>query len=155
MAQRGINKVILVGNIGNEPEMRYMPNGNTVATVSLATSDIWKDKNTGEQQERTEWHRVVFFGKLAEIVGQYVHKGSKIYVEGKLATRKWQDQQGIDRYSTEIVVDMQGSIQLLDNRQDANNGYGQQQPNQQPQQVNRQPPQKAPSFEDFEDNIPF
>ena len=97
MAARGINKVILVGNIGNEPEMRYMPNGNAVATISLATSDTWKDKNTGEPQERTEWHRVVFFGKLAEIVGQYVHKGSKLYVEGRLQTRKWTDQQGVDR----------------------------------------------------------
>ncbi|QQP86903.1 single-stranded DNA-binding protein [Entomomonas asaccharolytica] len=170
MAQRGINKVILVGNIGNEPEMRYMPNGNAVTTVSLATSDTWKDKNTGEQKERTEWHRVTFFGKIAEIVGQYVHKGSKLYVEGRLQTRKWEDQQGIERYTTEIMVDMGGTMQLLDSRQDANNGYGQQYPNQQPQQQRQQynnsqqfqqpqdqqrPQQPAPNFDDFDDSIPF
>lgn len=179
MAARGINKVILVGNIGNEPEMRYMPNGNAVATVSLATSDAWKDKNTGEQQERTEWHRVVFFGKLAEIVGQYVHKGSKLYVEGRLQTRKWTDQQGVDRYSTEIVVDMGGTMQLLDSRQGgdtggyqppqqpyqqqapAGNQYGgqsapAQQPMQQPQnRPQQQPQQPAPNFDDFDDDIPF
>lgn len=178
MAARGINKVILVGNIGNEPEMRYMPNGNAVATVSLATSDAWKDKNTGEQQERTEWHRVVFFGKLAEIVGQYVHKGSKLYVEGRLQTRKWTDQQGVDRYSTEVIVDMGGTMQLLDSRQDNSNyapssapqqGYqqpaaapqysGQSTPSQPAMQQNRpqQQPQQAPapSFDDFDDDIPF
>ncbi|MFD1261854.1 single-stranded DNA-binding protein [Entomomonas asaccharolytica] len=179
MAARGINKVILVGNIGNEPEMRYMPNGNAVATVSLATSDTWKDKNTGEQQERTEWHRVVFFGKLAEIVGQYVHKGSKLYVEGRLQTRKWTDQQGVDRYSTEIIVDMGGTMQLLDSRQGgdaggyqpppqpyqqqaaAGNQYGgqpapAQQPMQQPQnRPQQQPQQPAPNFDDFDDDIPF
>lgn len=142
MAARGINKVILVGNIGNEPEMRYMPNGNAVATVSLATSDTWKDKNTGEQQERTEWHRVVFFGKLAEIVGQYVHKGSKLYVEGRLQTRKWTDQQGVDRYTTEVVVDMGGTMQLLDSRQGAGDagGYYQNQPPQAPQPYQQQAP---------------
>lgn len=182
MAARGINKVILVGNIGNEPEMRYMPNGNAVATISLATSDTWKDKNTGEQQERTEWHRVVFFGKIAEIVGQYVHKGSKLYVEGRLQTRKWADQQGVDRYTTEIVVDMGGTMQLLDSRQGsdaagyynsnqapqqpmqqqapANNQFTGQpapapQPMQQPQSRPQQPQQPAPSFDDFDDDIPF
>lgn len=181
MAARGINKVILVGNIGNEPEMRYMPNGNAVATVSLATSDTWKDRNTGEPQERTEWHRVVFFGKLAEIVGQYVHKGSKLYVEGRLQTRKWADQQGVDRYTTEIVVDMGGTMQLLDSRQDnagnynqnqpqqpyqqqtpANNQYGSQtqaapqKPAQQSQNRSQQQPQQpAPNFDDFDDDIPF
>jgi len=174
MAARGINKVILVGNIGNEPEMRYMPNGNAVATISLATSDTWKDKNTGEPQERTEWHRVVFFGKLAEIVGQYVHKGSKLYVEGRLQTRKWADQQGVDRYTTEIVVDMGGTMQLLDSRQGTGDaaGYSSQPPQQtqqpyqqttqaqQPamQQQNRPqqtPQQPAPNFDDFDDDIPF
>jgi single-strand DNA-binding protein len=113
---RGVNKVILIGNLGNEPEVRYMPSGDAVANVSLATSESWKDKNTGEMQERTEWHRVVFFGKLAEIVKQYLHKGSKIYVEGKLRTRKWQSQDGQDRYTTEVVVDINGTMQMLDGR---------------------------------------
>jgi single-strand DNA-binding protein len=116
MSARGVNKVILIGNLGNEPDVRYMPSGDAVANVSLATSEAWKDKNTGEMQERTEWHRVVFFGKLAEIVKQYLHKGSKIYVEGKLRTRKWQGQDGQDRYTTEVVVDINGSMQMLDGR---------------------------------------
>ncbi|MGH8480179.1 MAG: single-stranded DNA-binding protein [Gammaproteobacteria bacterium] len=105
---RGINKVILVGNLGAEPEVRYMPSGQAVANVGLATSDSWRDKETGENQERTEWHRVVFFGKLAEIVKEYLHKGSQVYVEGRIRTRKWQDRDGHDRYTTEIVAnDMQ------------------------------------------------
>ena len=111
-----INKVILIGNLGADPEVRYMPSGDAVANVRIATSDTWKDKNTGERQERTEWHNVVFFGKVAEIVKQYVHKGSKIYVEGKLRTRKWQGQDGQDRYTTEVVVDMNGTMQMLDSR---------------------------------------
>lgn len=113
---RGVNKVILIGNLGNEPDVRYMPSGDAVANVSIATSEAWKDKNSGEMQERTEWHRVVFFGKLAEIVKQYLHKGSKIYVEGKLRTRKWQGQDGQDRYTTEVVVDINGTMQMLDGR---------------------------------------
>jgi single-strand DNA-binding protein len=112
----GVNKVILVGNLGAEPEIRYMPSGDAVANVRIATSETWKDRNTGQKQERTEWHNVVFFGKIAEIVQQYVHKGSKIYVEGKLRTRKWQGQDGQDRYSTEVVVDMNGTMQMLDTR---------------------------------------
>ena len=110
---RGVNKVILIGNLGQDPEVRYMPNGNAVANVTLATSESWKDKNSGEQQERTEWHRVVFFRRLAEIAGEYLKKGSKVYVEGKLQTRKWQDQNGQDRYTTEIVADQ---MQMLDSR---------------------------------------
>lgn len=107
MASRGVNKVILIGNLGNDPEIRYMPNGEAVATISLATSESWKDQQ-GAQQERTEWHRVVFFRRIAEVVGQYLKKGSKIYVEGSLRTRKWQDKGGQDRYTTEIVaVEMQ------------------------------------------------
>ena len=102
---RGVNKVILVGNLGQDPEVRYMPNGNGVANITLATSDSYKDKNTGQMVDKTEWHRVVFFGKLAEIVGEYCRKGSQIYVEGKLQTRKWTDQQGQEKYTTEIVVD--------------------------------------------------
>ena len=114
---RGINKVILVGNVGQDPEVRYLPNGGAVANVSIATSESWMDKNSGQRQDRTEWHRVVFFGKLADVVSQYVKKGSKLYVEGKLQTRKWQDQAGQDRYTTEIVVDgFNGVMQMLDSR---------------------------------------
>lgn len=114
MSSRGINKAILIGNLGQDPELRTMPNGNTVANVSLATSESWKDKSTGGQVDKTEWHRVVFFGKLADIVGQYLKKGSKVYVEGKLQTRKWQGQDGQDRYTTEVVVDgFSGMMQML------------------------------------------
>jgi single-strand DNA-binding protein len=112
----GVNKVILIGNLGADPDVRYMPSGDAVANVRIATSETWKDRNTGEKQERTEWHNVVFFGKIAEIVKQYLHKGSKIYVEGKLRTRKWQTQDGQDRYTTEVVVDMGGIMQMLDSR---------------------------------------
>ena len=105
---RGINKVILIGNLGAEPEVRYMPNGQAVANVRLATSDSWRDKETGENHDRTEWHRVVFFARLAEIVKEYLHKGSQVYIEGRIQTRKWQDRDGHDRYTTEIVAnDMQ------------------------------------------------
>lgn len=113
MASRGVNKVILVGNLGNDPEHRVLPSGGAVTNVSLATSETWKDKNTGQQQERTEWHRVVFFNRLAEIAAEYLRKGSKIYVEGSLRTRKWQDQSGQDRYTTEIVGN---EMQMLDSR---------------------------------------
>lgn len=111
---RGINKVILVGNLGKDPEVRYSPNGNAVANITLATSEQWKDRNSGEQQEKTEWHRVVFFNRLAEIVGEYLKKGSQVYVEGKLQTRKWQGQDGQDRYTTEIVA---SEMQMLGGRQ--------------------------------------
>jgi len=110
MASRGINKVILVGNLGQDPEVKYMPNGNAVCNITVATSESWKDKNSGEMQERTEWHRVVFFRRLAEIAGEYLKKGSQVYLEGRLQTRKWQDQQGQDRYTTEIVAD---NMQML------------------------------------------
>lgn len=110
---RGVNKVILVGNLGADPEVRYMPSGAAVAVVRLATSDSWKDKQTGQMQEKTEWHRVVFFNKLAEIVNEYVKKGSKIYIEGKLRTNKWQDNEGKDRYTTEIVA---SEMNMLDSR---------------------------------------
>ena len=134
---RGINKAILVGNCGDDPTVRYMPNGNAVANVTLATSESYKDKNTGQAVEKTEWHKVIFFGKLAEIVGEYVRKGSQIYVEGKLQTRKWTDQQGVERYTTEIVVDgFTGQMQMLGARQDnqhqgnqGNNNYQGQQNN--------------------------
>ncbi|MGX7654143.1 single-stranded DNA-binding protein [Shewanella putrefaciens] len=115
MASRGVNKVILVGNLGQDPEVRYMPNGNAVANITVATSESWKDQQ-GQQQERTEWHRVVLFGKLAEITGEYLRKGSQVYLEGKLQTRKWKDQSGQDRYSTEVVIDQSGSMQMLGSR---------------------------------------
>lgn len=175
---KGINKVILVGNLGQDPETRTFPNGGSVTNVSLATSESWTDKQTGQRQERTEWHRVVFNGRLAEIAAQYLRKGSKVYVEGSLRTRKWQDKQtGQDRYATDIYC---REMQMLDSRSD-NQGGGfnqapqqnyqqapqqnfQQQPQQAPQQNYQQaPPQQAPqqpapqapSFDDFEDDIPF
>jgi single-strand DNA-binding protein len=110
---RGINKVILIGNLGKDPEVRYSPSGAAVTNITMATSESWRDKQTGEQQERTEWHRIVFFGKLAEIAGEYLRKGSKCYVEGRLQTRKWQGQDGQDRYTTEIVAN---EMQMLDSR---------------------------------------
>lgn len=149
---RGINKVILVGNLGKDPEVRYMANGQAVANVTIATSESWKDKNTGEQQEKTEWHRVVFFRRLAEIVGEYLKKGSKIYVEGKLQTRKWQDNQGQDRYTTEIVAN---EMQMLDSRGSgagaASNNYASSAP---PPIEESQAPQMATAG-DFDDDIPF
>ena len=130
---RGINKVILIGNLGSDPEVRYMPSGGAVSTISLATSDQWKDKTTGEQQERTEWHRVVFFKRLAEIVGEYLKKGSKVYIEGSLRTRKWQDKNGVDRYTTEIVAN---EMQMLDSKGGSSNGA----PYQSPQQPTQETP---------------
>lgn len=117
MASRGVNKVILVGNLGQDPEVRYMPNGNAVTNITLATSESWRDKATGEKKEKTEWHRVVLFGKLAEIAGEYLRKGSQVYIEGTLQTRKWQDQSGQDRYTTEVVVNVGGTMQMLGGRQ--------------------------------------
>ncbi|MGY5450749.1 single-stranded DNA-binding protein [Agarivorans sp. MS3-6] len=117
MATRGINKVILVGNLGQDPEVRFMPNGGAVANITIATSESWRDKQSGEQKERTEWHRVVLFGKLAEVAGEYLKKGSQVYIEGQLQTRKWQDQSGQDRFSTEVVVQgFNGVMQMLGGR---------------------------------------
>jgi single-strand DNA-binding protein len=119
--KKGINKVILVGNLGQDPEVRYTPNGSAVTTISVATSESWKDKNTGQMNEKTEWHRVVFFGKIAEISGEYLRKGSQVYIEGKLQTRKWKDQSGQDRYTTEVVVDgFNGIMQMLGGRGEQN-----------------------------------
>lgn len=124
----GVNKVILVGNLGAKPEVKFASNGNAVTNLSVATSESWTDKNTGQKQEKTEWHRVSMFGKLAEIAGQYLDKGSKVYIEGKLQTRKWQDKDGQDRYTTEVVVSgFNGVMQMLDKR-DANAGGGESQP---------------------------
>lgn len=116
MSSRGVNKVILVGNLGQDPEIRYMPNGGAVANISLATSESWRDKQTGENREVTEWHRVVLFGKLAEVAGEYLRKGSLVYIEGQLRTRKWQDQSGQDKYSTEVAVNVGGTLQMLGGR---------------------------------------
>ncbi len=113
MASKGINKVILIGNLGQNPETRYTSNGNTVTNLNIATSEIWKDKDTGKNKEKTEWHKIVLFGKLAEIAAEYLKKGSQIYIEGSLKTRKWQDKNGNDRYTTEIVVGINGTMQML------------------------------------------
>lgn len=163
MASRGVNKVILIGNLGADPEVRYMPSGDAVANVRIATGEAWKDKNTGEMQERTEWHNVVFFGKIAEIVKQYLHKGSKVYVEGRLRTRKWQGQDGQDRYTTEVVVDMNGTMQMLDTRQggggtapfDEPGGYGEPRGGGRPSGQAERGTTVRPEKPDFDDDIPF
>lgn len=151
---RGINKVILIGNVGVEPEVRYLPNGNAVTTLSLATSETWKDKQTGDKQERTEWHRVVCFNRLGEIAGEYVKKGSKLYVEGSLRTRKWQDPQGQDRYTTEIIAN---DIQMLDGKNTGgSSSYGDSQTAHAPTSSQHKPEMKAhESFEELDDDIPF
>jgi single-strand DNA-binding protein len=144
---RGINKVILIGNLGKDPEVRYMSSGSAVANLTLATSESWKDKQTGEQQERTEWHNLVFYGRLAEIAGEYLKKGSKIYAEGRLQTRKWQDKNtGTDRYTTEIIVN---DMQMLDSR-GASGQQGMQQNYSNPP-ANRNHAD-TPSDEDFDDD---
>lgn len=162
MASKGVNKVILVGNLGQDPEVRYMPNGGAVVNLSLATSDTWTDKQTGDKKERTEWHRVVLYGKLAEIASEYLRKGSQVYIEGALRTRKWTDQSGVEKYTTEVVVSQSGTMQMLGGRNSA--GSGQQQGGWgQPQQPavpshSGTPPQQHPANEppmDFDDDIPF
>jgi single-strand DNA-binding protein len=147
-----VNKVILIGNLGADPEVRYMPSGDAITNIRLATTDVWKDKN-GEKQERTEWHRVAFFGKLAEIAGEYLKKGSQVYIEGRLQTRKWQDKDGQDRYTTEIVAD---KMQMLGGRGGSNQFESQERstPAQTPA-GNQKPAKKGGDFEDFEDDIPF
>ncbi|MCK5532728.1 MAG: single-stranded DNA-binding protein [Halopseudomonas aestusnigri] len=149
---RGINKVILIGNAGGDPEVRYLPNGNAVTNVTIATSDSWKDKQTGQMQERTEWHRVVFFGRIAEVVGEYVKKGSKLYIEGRLQTREW-EKDGVKRYTTEVVVDNGGQMQLLDSRTGGSDRpAGAAQPQQQRPQQAQQP---APEYNFDDDDLPF
>ena len=149
----GINKVILVGNLGAKPEVKYASNGNAISNLSVATSESWTDKSTGQKQERTEWHRVSLFGKLAEIAGQYLDKGSKVYVEGKLQTRKWQDQNGQDRYTTEVVVSgFNGTLQMLDRRDDASSSS----PSENVTAKDQAEPSITPvSKDEFEDDIPF
>ncbi len=158
MAQRGVNKVILIGNLGQDPETRYLPSGGAVTNLTLATSETWKDKNSGQMQERTEWHRVVFFNKLAEIAGEYLKKGAKVYIEGALRTRKWQDQSGADRYTTEIVA---SDMQMLDSRGAGSNagasGGGFEGYDQLPEARGggNYQPSSSPASADFEDDIPF
>ena len=161
MASRGVNKVILVGNLGQDPDVKHMPSGGAVANITIATSESWKDKNTGEQRKKTEWHKVAIFGKLAEVAGEYLRKGSQVYIEGQLQTRKWQDQNGQDRYTTEVVVQgFNGVMQMLDGRSQGDNQQQQQQqggwgePQQQQQQRPTQP-QYNESPMDFDDDIPF
>lgn len=159
---RGVNKVILVGNLGNDPETKYMPSGGAVTNISIATSTSWKDKQTGEQNEKTEWHRVVFFNRLAEIAGEYLRKGSQVYVEGRLQTRKWQDASGNDRYSTEVVAN---EMQMLGGRggSGGGGGGGSRPPSDdfgpsdqsKSQGSSKGPSGPAPDFDSFDDDIPF
>ena len=148
---RGINKVILIGNVGGDPETRYLPNGNAVTNLTLETSDSWKDKQSGKIQERTEWHRVSLFGKIAEIAGQYLKKGSKVYIEGRNQTREW-EKDGVKRYTTEVIVDMRGTMQMLDGKPE-----GGQQRTQQSQGQQQRPQQQSaqPDPNEFDDDIPF
>ncbi|EAV2917271.1 single-stranded DNA-binding protein SSB2 [Salmonella enterica] len=181
MATRGVNKVILVGNLGQDPEVRYMPNGGAVANLTLATSESWRDKHDGEIREQTEWHRVVVFGKLAEIASEYLRKGAQVYIEGQLRTRKWTDQSGQDKYTTEVVVGQNGTMQMLGRRdsqpqQDGQPFSGQPQPQTPPPAAKgegkaskgagkaakgknaaapQQPPAQPDPAYDFDDNIPF
>lgn len=156
MASRGVNKVIIIGRLGQDPEVRYAPSGAAFANITVATSEQWRDKQTGEQKEQTEWHRVVISGKLAEITGEYLRKGSEVYLEGKLRTRKWTDQNGIDKYTTEIQVGINGTMQMLGGKQ----GGSEQTP---PPRNNGQPQRQAPQQHsqhseppmDFDDDIPF
>ena len=139
---RGINKAIIVGNLGGDPDTRYMPSGSAVTNLTVATNEIWKDKESGEQKDRTEWHKVSAFGRLAEIMAEYLRKGSQVYIEGKLRTRKWQDKDGNDRWTTEIVAN---EMQML-------GGKGEK-PDAPPQQENTFP--EGPGPDDFDDDIPF
>lgn len=174
---RGVNKVILIGNLGQDPDTRYTPNGNAVVNLNLATDESYKDRQTGQMVPKTEWHRIVMFGKIAEVAGQYLRKGSKVYIEGKLQTRKWQGQDGQDRYTTEVVVDINGQMQMLDSRggeggvsQGAPAGRPQQQQsnyNAPPANQGNQPQQQSGGYsqpsqgsmpepvDDFDDDIPF
>ncbi len=159
-----VNKVILIGNLGKDPEMRYLPSGEAIANFSVATSESWTDKTSGDKKEQTEWHRVVFFGRTAEVVGQYVKKGSKIYVEGRLQTRKWQDKEGQDRYTTEVRGDV---MRMLDRRGESSGSMDQEPPSMDSQSPSQSAPQRRPApakaaparaasgFDDMDDDIPF
>ena len=159
MASRGVNRVTILGNLGNDPEVKHTNSGSAIANLTVATSEEWNDKTTGEKREAVEWHRVVLFGKLAEVAGEYLRKGSQVYIEGQLRTRKWTDNAGVEKYTTEIVVGMNGVMQMIGGKQDSKpqqqSGWGQpQQPK--PQQQSKPAPsgQYEPST-DFDDSIPF
>lgn len=164
---RGVNKVIVVGTLGNDPEVKYSASGSAIANLSVATSEQWKDKQTGEKKEQTEWHRVVIFGKLAEVAAEYLRKGSQVYIEGQLRTRKWTDSNGVDRYTTEIVIPQMGGVmQMLGGKREDSGQQQRQQSGQQPQggwgtnQQQQQPKQQSPQGSneppmDFDDDIPF
>ncbi|MDN6319323.1 MAG: single-stranded DNA-binding protein [Marinobacter sp.] len=173
---RGVNKVILIGNLGQDPDTRYTPNGNAVVNLNIATDESYKDRQTGQLVPKTEWHRIVMFGKIAEIAGQYLRKGSKVYIEGKLQTRKWQNKEGQDVYTTEVVVDINGQMQMLDSRGGDNQGAPAGRPQQQAapaaQSQNNPQPQQSGGYsqgqgqpaqgggmpepvDDFDDDIPF
>lgn len=159
MASRGVNKCIILGNLGNDPEVKYTASGSAIANLTVATSEEWKDKATGESKSQTEWHRVVLFGKLAEVAGEYLRKGSQVYIEGQLRTRKWTDNAGVEKYTTEVVVNVGGTMQMLGGKQEAKpqqqSGWGQpQQPK--PQQQSKPAssgPHEPPG--NFDDDIPF
>lgn len=164
MAERGVNKSILLGSLGNDPIVRYSPNGTAFANFSVATSETWKDKNTGEKRERTDWHNIVIQGKLAEVAGQYLKKGSQVYIEGKMRTRKYQGNDGQDKYITEVIVGIDGKMQMLGGRgsdaaSQGQGGWGQpQQPARQPQQPQQAQPadwSKQNPDGEWEDDIPF
>lgn len=161
---RGVNKVIIVGTLGNDPEVKYSASGSAIANLSVATSEQWKDKQTGEKKEQTEWHRIVIFGKLAEVAGEYLRKGSQVYIEGQLRTRKWTDSNGVDKYTTEIVIPQMGGVmQMLGGKRDDSGQPRQQSGQQSGQQSQRQqkpPKQQSPQGGneppmDFDDDIPF
>lgn len=154
MAERGVNKSIILGNLGDDPNVRYSPNGTAFANFSVATSETWKDKNTGEKRERTDWHNIVIQGKLAEVAGQYLKKGSQVYIEGKMRTRKYQGNDGQDKYITEVIVGIDGKMQMLGGN-GGNNQAGSQQPARQPQKSQQQAPQNEPPMDWDDQEIPF
>ena len=159
MASKGVNKVIIVGNLGQDPEVRYLTNGGAVSNITLATSESWRDKQTGETKEKTEWHRVVLFGKLAEVAGEYLRNGSQVYIEGALQTRKWTDKAGAEKYTTEVVVNVGGTMQMLGGRsQGGGNGQQQQAAQQQSNGANNMAQQRQNSANTpppFDDDVPF
>lgn len=158
MASRGINKVIILGTLGQDPEVKYTPSGAAVCNLSVATSEQWRDKQTGEKKEQTEWHRIVLFGKVAEIAGEYLRKGSQAYFEGRLRTRKWTDQAGVEKYTTEVVVNVGGTMQLIGGKKEADNTGGnqrQQSGRGTSQQPGNKPSQQPPNSPPMEDDIPF
>ena len=159
MASRGVNRVTILGNLGNDPEVKYTASGSAIANLTVATSESWNDKATGEKREAVEWHRVVLFGKLAEVAGEYLRKGSQVYIEGQLRTRKWTDNAGVEKYTTEIVVGMNGVMQMIGGKQESKpqqqGGWGQpQQPKPQQQSNPASSGQSVPPT-NFDDDIPF